>query len=145
VFTSTDLDKMRLRRIVHHQQLFGKTVSNRRREPVHSMRFGREMDMKAIIAPSPDADRAVRYLTKYLTKAISDPLTDDDDVAHGQHLDRLHAELVWLPCSPRCANWLLYGVQPAQTTPGLIPGRCPSNAARSGASGRRRPPRAGYP
>jgi hypothetical protein len=44
--------------------------------PVHEMRFGREMDMKGIIAPSPDADRAVRYLTKYLAKAIADPVAD---------------------------------------------------------------------
>jgi hypothetical protein len=106
---------------------------------VHSMRFGREMDMKGLIAPSPDADRAVRYLTKYLTKAISEPLDDDDgNPAREAHLDRMHAELQFLPCSPRCANWLRYGIQPEQPAPGLIPGRCPSNAARSGASGRLR-------
>jgi hypothetical protein len=93
------------------------------------MRFGREMDMKAIIAPSPDADRAVRYLTKYLTKAISEPLDDDDgNPAREAHLDRMHAELQFLPCSPRCANWLRYGIQPEQPAPGLIPGRCLSKA-----------------
>lgn len=37
--------------------------------PAHVMRFGRQVDMAGIIAPSEDADRAVRYLTKYLTKA----------------------------------------------------------------------------
>ena len=39
-------------------------------------------------------------------------------------MDRLHAELRWLPCSPRCANWLRYGVQPAFAKPGLTPGQC---------------------
>ena len=29
-----------------------------------------------------------------------------------------------LPCSPTCANWLLYGVQPDKAKPGLVPGRC---------------------
>jgi hypothetical protein len=29
-----------------------------------------------------------------------------------------------LPCSSRCANWLLYGVQPDQAKAGLTPGRC---------------------
>ena len=28
------------------------------------------------------------------------------------HIDRLHDEVRWLPCSPACANWLRYGVQP---------------------------------
>ena len=34
-----------------------------------------------------------------------------------RHVDRLHAELRWLPCSPRCANWLRYGVQPDHARP----------------------------
>ena len=46
------------------------------------------------------------------------------DQAYERHLDRLHAELRWLPCSPRCANWLRYGVQPDHAKPGLIPGQC---------------------
>ncbi len=29
-----------------------------------------------------------------------------------------------LPCSPRCANWLLYGVQPDGAKKNLIPGAC---------------------
>jgi hypothetical protein len=68
-------------------------------------------------------ERAIRYVTKYLTKDLiahaeitSDPQRD--------HADRLHAELAVLPCSATCANWLLYGVQPDQARPGLVPGRC---------------------
>ncbi len=44
-------------------------------KPAHVMRFGRQVDMAGIIAPSEDADRAVRYLTKYLTKAVADTHT----------------------------------------------------------------------
>src|SRR6185437_4415930 len=40
------------------------------------------------------------------------------------HFDRLHEELSTLPCSPSCANWLLYGVQPNNAKAGLVPGRC---------------------
>jgi len=102
-------------------------------QPVHVMRFGAQSDMRGIIAPSADADRAVRYLTKYLTKSVADAysdreLTSTSKLPTDQHIDRLHGELLFLPCSPRCANWLRYGIQPDQPTPGLIPGRCPSRA-----------------
>ncbi|GAA2109489.1 hypothetical protein GCM10009841_30840 [Microlunatus panaciterrae] len=99
--------------------------------PAHLLRFGRQVDMAGIIAPSPDADRAVRYLTKYLTKAISDAHTPDGDPAdpaYLRHVDRLHVELRFLPCTPTCANWLRYGIQPANAGPGLQPGHCDSPA-----------------
>jgi hypothetical protein len=84
-------------------------------KPAHVMRFGTQYDMAGIIAPSADADRAVRYLAKYLTKAVADPLGDQDSTPGREaHIERLHAELRWLPCSPRCANWLRYGIQPDQ-------------------------------
>lgn len=100
--------------------------------PVHVMRFGTQLDMRGIIAPSPDADRAVRYLTKYLTKSVADAFnggdSDGQEEAYERHVDRLHAEVRWLPCSPGCANWLRYGIQPDHPGPGLQPGRCPSKA-----------------
>jgi hypothetical protein len=38
--------------------------------------------------------------------------------AQRDHAHRLHAELRVTPCSPRCAVWLLYGIQPkAPDTP----------------------------
>nr|MBA2558679.1 replication initiation protein [Propionibacteriales bacterium] len=46
----------------------------------------------------------------------------------------------WLPCSPRCWNWLRYGVQPDQAAEGMEPGRCPGKAHRwenLGCGGRR--------
>lgn len=65
---------------------------------------------------------------------------DDNNVAREAHIDRMAAELQFLPCSPRCANWLRYGIQADQPTPGLIPGRCMSKAhdrEHLGAGGRR--------
>ena len=106
--------------------------------PAHVMRFGTQVDVKGITADThggADADRAVRYLTKYLTKAVAEtygatPDTDPGlvDHAYETHIDRLHAELRYLPCSPECANWLRYGVEPRHPGPGLTPGACPSKA-----------------
>ncbi|HET9647919.1 MAG TPA: replication initiator [Microlunatus sp.] len=114
--------------------------------PAHVVRFGDQSDMKGIIAPSEDADRAIRYLTKYLTKAIADPQPNGDqdegcpDAGWVAHVDRLHAELRWLPCSELCANWLRYGIQPDHAGPGLEPGSCDGPAhdrANLGVGGRR--------
>ena len=91
-------------------------------KPAHVMRFGKQLDMQGVIPEH--ADQAVRYLAKYLTKAIGETHGAESDPAYARHLDRLHAELRWLPCSPRCANWLRYGVQPEHAKPGLIPGQC---------------------
>lgn len=98
--------------------------------PAHTMRFGRQVDVKGLLAGTPDADRSVRYLTKYLTKAIGETYTDERSVEldYEAHIDRLHAEVRWLPCSPECANWLRYGIQPRHRGPGLVPGWCLSKA-----------------
>ena len=101
--------------------------------PAHMARFGKQLDMAGIVAPSTDADRAIRYLTKYLTKSIADAYTpaDDDSPADPRylaHIDRLHAELQYLPCGERCANWLRYGIQPLDAGPGLVAGRCGGKA-----------------
>ena len=90
--------------------------------PAHVVRFGTQLDLQGVIPEH--ADRAVRYLAKYLTKAIGETHSNPDDHVYARHLDRLHAELRFLPCSPRCANWLRYGVQPDYTKPGLNPGQC---------------------
>ena len=99
-------------------------------EPSLVMRFGTQVDIKGIIAPSKDADRSIRYLTKYLTKSVSETFSDPEspDAAYEAHIDRLHAEVLFLPCSPECGNWLRYGVQPKNPGPGLAPGMCPTKA-----------------
>jgi len=115
--------------------------------PVHVARFGRQVDIKGLTGGTPDVDRAVRYLTKYLTKSIAGTHAAADE--QGQpvedprmtaHVDRLHRELRWLPCSERCANWLRYGIQPMTPGPGLVPGRCSAPAhdrENAGLGGRR--------
>jgi len=98
-------------------------------EPAHVVRFGRQLDMQGIIAGSPEADRRVGYLTKYLTKSISETYGDrHPSEARQAHLDRLAHEVRWLPCSPRCANWLRFGIQPKDATAGMAPGWCRSKA-----------------
>ncbi|HYN30037.1 MAG TPA: replication initiator [Dermatophilaceae bacterium] len=98
--------------------------------PAHVLRFGSELDVQGLLGGTPDADRSVRYLTKYLTKAVGETYTDQarPDPSYEAHIDRLHREVRHLPCSPDCANWLRFGVQPRTTGPGLKPGWCPSKA-----------------
>jgi hypothetical protein len=43
---------------------------------------------------------------------------------------RLAEALRYEPCSPRCANWLRYGIQPKNARPGLVPGACKGKAHR---------------
>lgn len=44
------------------------------------------------------------------------------------HIDRLAEALRFEPCSLTCTNWLLYGVEPKNTRPGLVPGQCTGKA-----------------
>lgn len=107
-------------------------------EPMHVLRLGRQVDIKGLLGGTPDSDRAVRYLCKYLTKSIADAYAgsvnepdaslDSGALAYERHIERLHAEVRWLPCSPACANWLRHGIQPKDAGPGLIPGQCSSKA-----------------
>lgn len=97
--------------------------------PAHVMRFGRQIDVQGIVRGQPEADRAIRYLVKYLTKDLASTYCPEGvDAAYEAHIDRLHAELRFLPCSEACANWLRYGVQPKDAGPGLAPGRCSKRA-----------------
>ena len=91
-------------------------------QPAHVVRIGR-IDPRGINHGTKDAERSIRYVTKYLTKDLAEhaPASSDPQRAH---LERLHEELSVLPCSPSCANWLLYNVQPDGAKAGLVPGRC---------------------
>ena len=95
----------------------------------HTMRFGAQTDVKGILGTSVDANRTIRYLTKYLTKSLADTFTpeDPDDLAtdhvgqpeewdarsarqraraaarraaYEAHVDRLHEEVRWLSMLP---------------------------------------------
>jgi hypothetical protein len=108
-------------------------------QPAHVVHFGQQIHAQGVTAGSADAERCVGYITKYLTKhaAACHQTTTD---AQQAHQERLWAQLRVTPCSPRCANWLLYGIQPHQAHPKLAPGRCRSRVhqpATLGLGGRR--------
>jgi hypothetical protein len=99
--------------------------------PAHVLRFGRQMDLQGIIATEGDADRRVGYLTKYLAKTFGDAFAHDAiglTPRQRRHVDRLLEQVRVLPCSPRCWNWLAYGIQPDGADAGMTAGCCPVKA-----------------
>jgi hypothetical protein len=108
-------------------------------EPLHVTRFGDRFDAQGVLVGSKDASRCIGYLTKYLTKNVADCHAPETD-AQVRHAERLADTLRYEPCSPTCANWLRYGVQPKNAKPGMMPGRCKGKAHRAdhlGYAGRR--------
>ncbi len=102
-------------------------------------RFGERFDAQGVLAGSKDAARCIGYLTKYLTKQVAD-CHQATSGAERAHVERLAEALSFEPCSPGCANWLRYGVQPKNARPGLVPGACKGKAHRReylGYAGRR--------
>jgi hypothetical protein len=109
-------------------------------EPMHVLRFGKQTDYQGLLGHTRDSERRIGYLTKYLTKSLADTYADDDEGSARQraHVDRMHQEVRWLPCTPRCANWLRFGIQPMRPSPAwfpesastrLISGRTPASVA----------------
>ena len=96
-------------------------------QPQHVARFGERFDAQGVLAGSKDAARCIGYLTKYLTKQVGDCHHAETD-AQRAHAARLAEALRFQPCSPTCANWLRYGIQPKNARPGLIPGCCKGKA-----------------
>jgi hypothetical protein len=108
-------------------------------DPMHVARFGPKFDAQGVLAGSKDAGRCIRYLTKYLTKHLGDCHHPDTDPQR-EHVDRLAEALRYEPCSPTCANWLRYGIEPKNPRPALVPGACKGKAHRHdhlGYAGRR--------
>jgi len=108
-------------------------------EPLHVARFGQRFDAQGVLAASRDASRCIGYLTKYLTKHLGHCHQASTDAQAG-HAARLADALRYEPCSPTCANWLRYGIQPRNSRPGLRPGACKGKAHRReylGYAGRR--------
>jgi hypothetical protein len=96
-------------------------------QPHHVVQFGTRFDAQGVLAGSKDAARCIGYLTKYLTKQVGYCHHADTD-AERAHAARLAEALRFQPCSPTCANWLRYGVQPKNSRPGLVPGCCKGKA-----------------
>jgi hypothetical protein len=98
--------------------------------PAHVMRLGTQIDMQGIAAGTPETDRRISYLCKYLTKSIAGAHSDPEHTspARDRHLDGLAEQVRWLPCAPQCPNWLRYGIQPRGATAGMRPGYCGSKA-----------------
>jgi hypothetical protein len=108
-------------------------------EPLHMARFGPKFDAQGVLAGSRDSNRCIGYLTKYLTKHLGD-CHQATTTAQADHAARLADALRYEPCSPTCANWLRYGVQPKNAPEGLRPGPCKGKAHRReylGYAGRR--------
>ena len=108
-------------------------------QPAHVVRFGAQVKARGVDPGSKDVDRTIGYITKYLTKSAADchQVTTD---AQRDHVDRLWRALRVTPCSDRCANWLLYGIQPKKAHAKLRPGSCKGRAhqkATLGIGGRR--------
>jgi hypothetical protein len=99
-------------------------------EPAHVVHFGEQVHVKGILGGTEEAGRHLGYLTKYLTKSISQAAGLDEHATEAQrdHLQRLHAELQITPCSPRCPIWLLYGIQPKGARHSMTPGKCKGKA-----------------
>jgi hypothetical protein len=99
-------------------------------EPAHVVRFGEQVHVKGILGGTEEAGRHIGYLTKYLSKSISQAagLTEHATDAQRDHARRLHAELSVTPCSARCPIWLLYGIQPQGARHSMTPGRCKAKA-----------------
>jgi hypothetical protein len=93
------------------------------------VRFGAQVHVKGILGGTEEAGRHIGYLTKYLTKSVSQAagLAEDATARQRKHARQLVAELRVTPCSPRCPVWLLYGIQPkgvrSNTTPGVCKGK----------------------
>ncbi|MBK1785229.1 replication initiator [Prauserella cavernicola] len=98
-------------------------------DPAHVVRFGRQVHSKGILGGTEEAGRHIGYLTKYLTKSTGEVVEAASNRQRDHH-DRLHAELAITPCSPRCAVWLLYGIQPLGSNAKTTPGRCKGRAHR---------------
>jgi hypothetical protein len=98
-------------------------------EPAHVVSFGRQVHSKGILGGSEEAGRHIGYLAKYLTKSVAEVVEPATDPQRA-HADRLHAELSVTPCSPRCAVWLRYGIQPLAVTSKTVAGHCKGRAHR---------------
>ncbi|WP_084264492.1 replication initiator [Actinomadura macra] len=98
-------------------------------EPLHLLRFGRQIDAQGVMADTPQSRKLIGYLTKYLVKGVAECHRADTGPQR-EHVDRMAETLRYEPCSPTCANWLRYGIQPKNPRRGMAPGFCKGKAHR---------------
>lgn len=98
-------------------------------EPAHVIEFGAQVDSRGILGDTQECNRHIGYLTKYLVKSISEVLQPKTFEA-AAHYDRLHEELRYTPCSPRCPVWLRYGIVPRGADETTQAGFCKGKAHR---------------
>ncbi|SEP51060.1 hypothetical protein SAMN04489732_115128 [Amycolatopsis saalfeldensis] len=97
--------------------------------PAHVVTFGAQVHSKGLLGGTEEAGRHIGYLTKYLTKSTGE-VVEADTAGQQDHHDMLHAHLAVTPCSPRCAVWLLYGINPKGANGKTTPGHCKGRAHR---------------
>ena len=99
------------------------------------VRFGTQVDIQGVLGDTEQAGQCLRYLVKYLTKSL-DECHEPDSSSAIAHVDRLADALRFGPCSPTCANWLLYGVAPHNAKLASCPGcaRARPTSARTSAT-----------
>jgi hypothetical protein len=93
------------------------------REPEHVVQFGVQVDARGVLGGTAQADKLIGYTTKYLTKSVAECHKPETPAAV-EHQRRLWEQLRITPCSPRCANWLRYGIQPKGARAKMRAGRC---------------------
>ena len=100
------------------------------------MTLGPQVHVKGILGGTEEAGRHIGYLTKYLTKSVSQAagLAQDLTERQREHHRRLVAELEQTPCSPHCPIWLLYGIQPRNVRHTTVPGVCSSALPKPGSA-----------
>ncbi|MET7771534.1 replication initiator [Nocardia sp. NPDC005366] len=119
----TFVDPRTRRALTHWDDALDVIASVDEIEPAHTLKFGAESKPVQILAGTPEMDRKVAYLTKYLTKSVGEILESDSPRVN-RHYERLHAELQRTPCSKTCAVWLRYGIVPRGANEKTQPGHC---------------------
>jgi hypothetical protein len=93
------------------------------REAEYVIRFGSQIKPVGVLAGTPEAEKLIGYLSKYITKSVDEVHAPATPAAEA-HQRRLWEELRYTPCSTRCANWLRHGIQPDKARPKMRAGHC---------------------